>query len=224
MDNEIITVLVPLSFGFVIYFAIHSWLASLRFKKFVARRWPAFMPAYRLTYNLVAVILIIPLLWLMNLNPGPILWQWTGMMAIIMKGIMIIAIGGFLLSLRSYDNRVFLGWTQWQNRHQGTEDPDRLFISSLHRFVRHPWYFFMLVILWVQDMHLAQLITYSIFTLYLVIGSRLEERKLIKQFGEAYQRYCQQVPGLLPLPWRSLSRDEARKLIELSVNNPKHDV
>ena len=202
--------------GFVIYFTLHSWLASLRLKKFVANHWPNFMPAYRLTYNIVSVVLLIPLLWLMGQNPGPLLWQWQGVMSLIMNGLMLVAIGGFIWSLRSYDNMVFLGWTQWKNRHHGTEDPDRLFISSLHRFVRHPWYFFILVILWVQDMYLAQLITYGLITLYLVVGSYLEERKLITQFGKAYQLYCQKVPGLVPLPWKWLSEDEARKLIEMS--------
>jgi len=221
MNNEIITALVPLSLGFVIYFVFHSWLASLQVKRFIAHRWPAFMPAYRLVYNLVAIILLVPLFWLMHQYQGPLLWQWTGIMAVIMKGLTMFAIAGFLWSLRSYDNQVFLGWTQWKNRYQGTEDPERLFISSLHRFVRHPWYFFILIILWTQNMHLAQLVTYGLITLYLVVGSRLEERKLIEQFGEAYRRYCVRVPGLIPLPWRFLGKDEATEIIELSVNNPK---
>jgi protein-S-isoprenylcysteine O-methyltransferase Ste14 len=221
MNNEIITSLVPLVVGFVIYFTLHSWLASLSLKKFVAGHWPAFMPAYRLVYNLLSVVLLIPLLWLMRQNPGPILWQWHGTISIIMNGIMFAAIAGFAWSLKSYDNMVFLGWTQWKNRHQEAENPDRLFISSLHRFVRHPWYFFILVILWVQDMTLSQFVTYGLITLYLIIGSRLEERKLVSQFGDSYRRYCQQVPGLIPLPWRWLSQDEARELIDLSGNKPE---
>lgn len=220
MNNEIITSLVPLSVGFVIYFTLHSWLASLKLKNYVTTRWPRFMPAYRLTYNIVSVVLLIPLLWLMRQNPGPILWQWQGNASLFKYGIMITAIGGFIWSLRSYDNMVFLGWTQWKNRHLGAEDPDRLFISSLHRFVRHPWYFFILLILWVQDMTLSQLVTYGLITLYLIVGSRLEERKLVSQYGDAYRLYCKRVPGLIPLPWRWLSQDEARELVDLSCKKP----
>jgi protein-S-isoprenylcysteine O-methyltransferase Ste14 len=113
---------------------------------------------------------------------------------------------------------VFLGWEQWKNRHEGTENPDQLFISTMHRFVRHPWYFFILVILWTQDMYLSQFVTYWLITLYLIVGSYLEERKLIAQYGEIYRVYCKKVPGLIPLPWRWMSREEARELLTLSEN------
>jgi len=46
-------------------------------------------------------------------------------------------------------------------------------------------------------------------TLYFVLGSRLEERKLIAVHGDTYRRYRAKVPGLLPLPWKRLSREEA---------------
>ena len=49
-------------------------------------------------------------------------------------------------------------------------------------------------------------------TLYFIIGSRWEERKLIAYHGEIYRRYRQQVPGLIPLPWRYLNRIEAEAL------------
>ncbi len=204
----------------MIYFALHSWLASLHLKKWVANHWPGFMPAYRLAYNTLSIVLLLPLLWLMHQNPGPLLWEWHGLMAMVMNGLMLAAIGGFAWSLGSYDNKVFLGWTQWKNRHRAIEDPDRLFISSLHRFVRHPWYFFILVILWTQDIHFSQLVTYGLISVYLVIGSRLEERKLVKQFGEAYQQYMQKVPGLVPLPWLFLRKGEAEALIRLSGRKP----
>ena len=213
MNNEIIISLVPLAVGFVAYFALHSLLASLKLKNFVAQRWPTLMPAYRLAFNVISVVLLLPLIWLMQKNPGPVIWQWQGGWSLLMNGLMFAAIGGFIWSLKSYDNMVFLGWTQWKYRHQGCEDPEQLHISTLHRFVRHPWYFFILVILWTQDIYLTQLVTYSLITLYFVIGSYLEERKLMECYGDAYRQYCQRVPGLVPLPWRWLSEDEAKKLI-----------
>jgi len=218
MDDETPYSLVPLGIAFVVYFVMHSLLASLWFKRWVHHRWPHLMHAYRLTYNFLAILLLIPLLLFMQQNPGPLVWQWTGWLAWLMKGLTVAATLGFVWSLKSYDNRVFLGVTQWRNRHRETEDPERLHISTLHRFVRHPWYFFFIVILWTQDLHLAQLVVYSLITVYFVIGSRMEERKLIAHYGEAYREYIRQVPGLIPLPWRWLNKEEASHLEKLAEN------
>ena len=40
-----------------------------------------------------------------------------------------------------------------------------------------------------------------ISTIYLILGSRLEEEKLVAQFGEAYRKYQREVPMLVPLKW-----------------------
>lgn len=218
MNNEIAIHLVPLGVGFVIYFTLHSLLASLTLKRIIARHWPGFMPAYRLTYNILAVVLFLPLLWLAQQNPGPLLWQWQGDWAVLANGLALAAIISFFWSLKSYDNGVFIGWRQWKNRLLDTDDPGQLSISTQHRFVRHPWYFFGLVILWTRDINLSQLLTYGLITLYLVIGSRLEERKLIELYGEAYKQYRERVPGLLPLPWHWISQSEADELMQLANN------
>ncbi len=218
-DNDTLWSLVPLGISFTAYFVIHSLLASLWFKRWVQRKWPKLMPAYRLAYNVLAVILLIPPLWFMYQNPGPLIWQWPGLTGWLMKGLTIAAILGFIWSLKSYDNGVFLGITQWRNRHTDSTDPDSLQISTLHRFVRHPWYFFFLVILWTQDLHLAQLVVYSLISIYFVIGSRMEERKLIAHYGKTYEEYCRQVPGLIPLPWKWLNKENANQLIQSSVEH-----
>lgn len=219
MDNDSLLTMVPLAVAFVAYFVMHSLLASLRVKRWVHHKWPRLMHTYRLTYNFLAIILLLPLLWFMQQNPGPLIWQWPESLSWLTSGLMVAAALGFLWSLRAYDNGVFLGWTQWRNRHVETNDHEQLHISSLHRFVRHPWYCFFLVIMWAQDLHLVQLIAYGLISAYFVIGSRMEERKLIAHYGEAYRQYCWQVPGLVPLPWRWLSKTEAIRLMQLAASH-----
>ncbi len=63
-------------------------------------------------------------------------------------------------------------------------------------------------------MNAARLVSALAITAYFVIGSRLEEGKLMDRFGEAYRRYRDRVPALVPRPWRVLSREEARRLLE----------
>lgn len=52
----------------------------------------------------------------------------------------------------------------------------------------------------------------AVITIYFLIGSRLEENKLIAEYGEVYRRYRCLVPALIPLPWRVLDRDTAIEL------------
>ena len=63
--------IVLLAICWIGYFALHSALASLTVKRWVAAAWPKLMPYYRLTFNLLASLLILPILWLTYRDPGP---------------------------------------------------------------------------------------------------------------------------------------------------------
>ncbi|HPJ54131.1 MAG TPA: proton-conducting transporter membrane subunit, partial [Flavobacteriales bacterium] len=87
----------------------------------------------------------------------------------------------------------FLGLTQERNV--------GLVRSGLHGRVRHPIYLGVLVALagwlivsWIP----ATWVVVAITVLYLPIGIRLEEHKLIAEFGEDYRRYRREVPALFP--------------------------
>jgi protein-S-isoprenylcysteine O-methyltransferase Ste14 len=195
------------------YFLVHSLLASLPVKQWVARHWPACMPAYRLLFNAIAIALVLVPVGLTHYFQGEYLWRWRGLAWWLGNGLALAAVLGFLWSLRYYAGGEFSGWRQWRHRIHTVEDQERFTISPLHRFVRHPWYFFALVIIWTRDMEPALLVTAAAVSLYFIIGSRLEERKLLVYHGDAYRRYREKVPGLVPLPWRYLGHEEARALL-----------
>ena len=201
-----------LALAWCAYFALHSWLASLRVKRWVHARRRALMPWYRLAFNAVSVLLIVPLVWWMYRLGGGWLWRWEGAWFWVGNGLALLAVLGFLWTLRHYDGAEFLGLRQSRGHVHDVEDQEHLHISPLHRFVRHPWYSLGLVILWTRDMNPAILTTAVVVTLYLVIGSRLEERKLVTYHGDAYRDYRRHVPGLIPLPWKRLRRDQAERL------------
>jgi protein-S-isoprenylcysteine O-methyltransferase Ste14 len=206
--------LVWLMFAWLLYFLVHSWLASLSAKRWVAAHRPRWMPAYRLVFNLLALALLLPPLWLTYAVKGPTLWQWTGLGWWLANGLALTAIFGFASSLRHYDGSEFLGLRQLRAGITAVEDQERFIISPLHRFVRHPWYSLGLVLIWTRDMDPAFLTTAVSVTLYFLIGSLLEERKLIAYHGPVYRRYRRLVPSLLPLPWRYLTRDQAKRLTQ----------
>ena len=67
-----------LALSWLVYFAMHSALAALRVKRWVALHYPARLPIYRLGFNVLALIMLLPILWLMLRHPGPTLWAWQG--------------------------------------------------------------------------------------------------------------------------------------------------
>lgn len=195
------------------YFVLHSALASLPAKRWVAAHHPALMPQYRLVFNVLALLLLLPVLWLTQRHWGPMLWQWQGAAAWLANGLALAAVAGFVRSLAYYDTREFLGLRQWRAHSRRVEDQEHFKLSPFHRFVRHPWYFFGLVLVWTRDVNAVLLVTNLAVTLYFVIGSRLEENKLKIYHGLVYQRYMERVPGLLPLPWKWLGAREAEQLL-----------
>lgn len=203
-----------LSFCWIGYFALHSVLASLVIKRRVAAGWPHLMPYYRLTFNILASLLILPILWLTYRDSGSMLWRWQGFAAWLANGLALAAISGFWLSLKSYDMQEFLGFRQLQSHVRKVEDQEHFHLSPFHRFVRHPWYFFGLVLVWTRDMSVTTLLSSVFITLYFLVGSWLEERKLLVYHGDTYRRYMASVPGLIPLPWKFLTAEEAKVLLK----------
>lgn len=208
MDNEYLLIIVI----FTLYFIIHSLAASLLVKHWVADHWPLFMPYYRLAFNSLAILMALPLLVLLILYPGEPLWRWQGLSFYIVNGLALFALMGFFVSLKHYDLSEFWGTKQWREGIKTVHDQEGLHISSFHRYVRHPWYFFLLVLIWTRDVSTTQFTAYVMLTLYLIIGSWFEERKLIAYHGKVYQEYQQKVAGLIPLPWKMLTPAEAAAL------------
>ena len=62
-------------------------------------------------------------------------------------------------------------------------------------------------------MNAAFLLTAVTLTFYLLFGTRQEEKKLLACYGEQYRKYQALVPGLIPLPWKYLSRRQAEEIL-----------
>lgn len=206
--------LVWLALGWLAYATLHSLLAALSVKAWVTRRWPGFAPWYRLAYNLLASLLVLPLLWATYTIPGNWLWRWEGIWAWLANGLALAALAGVWRSSSTYDMGEFIGFKPLRERRTDAVEHDGFRISALHHHVRHPWYALGLVLIWTRDMNAPLLVSALAVTLYFAIGARLEERKLEAHFGAAYRAYRKKVPGLLPLPWKRLSTIEAEALVQ----------
>jgi methanethiol S-methyltransferase len=74
-------------------------------------------------------------------------------------------------------------------------------IRGPYRWVRHPLYFCVLVLIWSNPSLTADRLLFNVlWTAWIWIGTALEEADLVADFGDAYREYRRKVPMLIP--WR----------------------
>ena len=180
----------------VLYGIVHSLLASTAIKQFFKQWLGAYYKYYRVTYNLIAFAgLVAIVVFQFSVDPIPI-YRSTTFSDIAGASITIAGALLMFICIKKY----FAGLSGLRNFWQ-EEAPGQLFISGVHRFVRHPLYLGTFAFIWglvILFPMLSLLISNSIITLYTLIGIELEERKLLAAFGDQYRDYQKKVPKIIP--------------------------
>ncbi len=107
------------------------------------------------------------------------------------------------LVLRTYDLGKFSGLAQIRAAKAGAAmvvDDEAMITGGFHAYIRHPLYSAAFLVLWSAAWNDHGLATALWGSLYLIIGSRFEERRLIRLHGDAYRAYRARVPAFVP--WR----------------------
>jgi len=79
-------------------------------------------------------------------------------------------------------------------------------VRGLYRFVRHPLMVGFIIAFWsTPDMSAGHLLFAVMTTLYIFMGTAIEERDLIAHLGDDYRAYRSRVRGFIPLPKRPRS-------------------
>jgi len=128
-------------------------------------------------------------------------WRWEGPWRIAQLLLFAITLILLIGGARHYDFKQFIGLRQFDRRDTGRSlsDTGRLQTQGMLGVTRHPWYAGAIAFLWAFDLSVARLISNIILTAYLIVGTILEERKLVDEFGDEYRLYQKRVPMLLPL-------------------------
>jgi methanethiol S-methyltransferase len=173
---------------------VHSFLAS-HLAKDLFRLRVGNTDLYRLAYNAFSIISFLPILYLTATLPNGHLYQISPPWSYLMLGGQALSAALLLITFLQTDALAFVGLRQLFE----VEKTQGLVTSGFYRMVRHPLYTFSLLFLWLTPTVSQNLLTLYIgITLYFVIGAYFEERKLLRDFGEAYAEYKRRTPMLIP--------------------------
>lgn len=187
--------IILLAFG--LYGFVHSLLASLPVKALVSALFGKTGDRfYRLFYNMFAAISIMPILALPFTLPDAPWYSISAPWANLMKAVQLLALGLLGISIFHTGLLELLGFSQAF----GIDQKDKLNTAGMYKYIRHPLYTFsMIAILFNPSMTVNSAALSLAFTLYFILGAMVEERKMVKIFGQEYQDYQANTPMFVPL-------------------------
>lgn len=177
--------------GWVLYFFIHSLLASA-WCKAVARRMFDGDRYYRIVYSVLSIAGLFVLLFQGNQIEAAYFWDRS---AIVRYLSLVVTTFGVMIiqsSFRQYSLKAFLGFG---------EEGETFKQSGILNWVRHPIYSGLILVTigyFFFIPNLPSLVSALSILVYLPIGIALEERKLLAIFGDRYRQYCEEVPSIIP--------------------------
>jgi len=183
------------------YCALHSFLISIRFTNLMKRSLKDFYSFYRLFYNVISIILLVPLIIYSEQVEGEPIITYSLPFTIIRYVLTSVSILIFIKAFFfDYDFLTFFGIRQLLEfgRKKSQEHSNEIKKKGLLGIIRHPLYFGLILYLWCQTFSLTDIVINSVLTIYIIIGTYLEEKKLVLEFGEPYIKYQHEVPMLIP--------------------------
>ena len=157
---------------------------------------------YRLAYNAFSVISLMPILLVIVLLPDRTIYQLGLLWSVVLQGLQILGLVGLVGALFVTDIGQFSGLSQALAYLGGDPLPlpaSPLQIKGMYRYVRHPLYFFSLLFVWANPTLTINGFWFAVaVTLYVIGGSLVEERRLLRVYGESYRRYRDRVSWLIP--------------------------
>ncbi len=182
----------------VAFFVQHSGMVRSSFRTWLSSIIPAHY--YSATYAIASgtVLAAVVLLWQPSHTS---LFEVQGLLAIPFRAAFVLAIAGFAWGVRALGAFDPFGRDAILSHLSHKQQAEHLTVRGPYLWVRHPLYFFMLVLIWATpSLSLDRLLFNVLWTFWIVVGSYLEEKDLVAEFGQSYRHYQGTVPMLLP--WR----------------------
>lgn len=183
-----------LLFRFFLFALVHSVFAMPSLKKRITGSSKHLFRFYRLYYNLISLVLCG---WLLVTSRGSaVLYVVPGGWSLALYTAQLVFLLILFSCLRQTGIAVFLGISR---EPAGPADGARLITGGWYRVVRHPLYLFSLLFLLCNPVVSTFGLLFTLLTAaYFLFGARLEENRLIAEFGDSYRDYQRAVPFILP--------------------------
>lgn len=180
----------------LLYCILHSVLASLYVKQMVKKYTGRHYRYYRLFYTVFAAVSLLAIVYYQLFSYSPWLfdpWLFPGLAGL------LIAIAGLVI-MGICIKKYFLSLSGLKSLFQESPAAE-LMIAGIHRYMRHPLYLGTFMAIWggwILFPSLSLLITNVVITGYTLFAIKLEEAKLVAEFGEQYRQYQKSVPKIFP--------------------------
>jgi methanethiol S-methyltransferase len=183
--------------------ALHSAMISTTVTEYVKRKLERGFRFYRLFFNVLAAVTLVPVLLYDRSFHEPPLVHWDGTLRVVQGLLLGTSLFLFLAGLQHYDMAQLVGVRQAkrENSARPIGDNGRLHKTGILGVTRHPWYLATMILIWSLDISMADLARNTVLTAYLILGAALEERKLVLEFGDEYRDYQRGVSMLFPWKW-----------------------
>jgi protein-S-isoprenylcysteine O-methyltransferase Ste14 len=198
---------IVINLGLILLFGLqHSVMARMGFKAWLKNKLPP--SAERSVYVIMASLMLMLLFW--QWRPiGQVVWSANsvaGQMiawSVFAMGFAIVLLSTFLI-----DHFDLFGLKQvWRQFVGRSPEPPHFTTPLFYRLIRHPLYLGFILAFWSAPvMSAGHLLFAGAMTSYVLIAIQLEEKDLVRQLGDRYVVYRQQVPMLIPRPLRWFAR------------------
>lgn len=190
----------------LLFFCEHSILIRRTVRKHLTTRIPDHY--YVAVYAIISGITLFLFLFLWQ-PTGEVWFRLEGVLAWLPRMVFMLAVVGIVLVMKmlravgALDPLGIHALHAWLSGKRTR--PIDLTARGAYRYLRHPLYLLMLVLVWATPTVTSdRLLMIILWTGWIVVATFLEERDLVFQYGAAYREYQRAVPRLIP--WQLLVR------------------
>ena len=179
------------------YFTQHSLMIRIPVRKIIDRYLPkeSFYAFHSICSGLLLATTVL-------------LWQETNLSVFyatepynyVFRTITIVSIVGLLWAIRSLTGFDPFGRKQISNYLNNRKAEAQIFVlRGPYKITRHPFYFFILLMIWSYPEITTDRLMFAVtWTIWITLGTILEEKDLVRAIGKEYVKYQANVPMLIP--------------------------